>query len=169
MTVDAVRIGALAEREAPTLLKYFVRRVVVREDAADLLGETLLTLWRRAVDVPVTDEAARMWLFGVARRVLATHRRGRHRRCALAERLRAELAVTGATGDPVAEHVRAAVRALPERDRELVGLIHWEGFGPAEAAAILGIRPGTARMRYQRARERLATALEGLSRADASR
>lgn len=159
MSVDVAWVTALAEREAPRLLSYFERRVEVREDAADLLGETLLVLWRRASDIPASDVEAAMWLFGVARRVLAGHRRGGRRRLALAERLRNELAVAGAGADDIARHVRAAVRALPERDRELIGLVHWEGFTLAEAAAMLGIRPGAARMRYQRARARLAEAL----------
>jgi RNA polymerase sigma-70 factor (ECF subfamily) len=159
MSVDVGWVAALAEREAPRLLSYFERRVDVREDAADLLGETLLVLWRRSSDIPASDVEAGMWLFGVARRVLAGHRRGGKRRLALAERLRNELAVTSGVTDEVADHVRAAVRALPERDRELVGLVHWEGFALAEAAAILGIRPGAARMRYQRARVRLVNEL----------
>jgi RNA polymerase sigma-70 factor (ECF subfamily) len=159
MSVDVGWVAALAEREAPRLLSYFERRVDVREDAADLLGETLLVLWRRSSDIPASDVEAGMWLFGVARRVLAGHRRGGKRRLALAERLRNELAVTSGVTDDVADHVRAAVRALPERDRELVGLVHWEGFALAEAAAILGIRPGAARMRYQRARVRLVNEL----------
>jgi RNA polymerase sigma-70 factor (ECF subfamily) len=159
MSVDVGWVAALAEREAPRLLSYFERRVDVREDAADLLGETLLVLWRRSSDIPASDVEAGMWLFGVARRVLAGHRRGGKRRLALAERLRNELAVTSGVTDEVADHVRAAVRALPERDREHVGLVHGEGFALAEAAAILGIRPGAARMRYQRARVRLVNEL----------
>jgi len=159
MTSNATRAAALAEREADALLRYFERRVEEREDAADLLGMTLLALWRRSADIPIGDESARMWLFGVAGRVLSTHRRGRRRSLALADRLRGELAISGGGEYAVAERVRAAVRELPERDRELIGLTHWEGFGLSEAAKILGIRPGTARMRYQRARERLAVSL----------
>lgn len=164
MSRDAGRVAAIAEREAASLLAYFERRVDVREDAADLVGETLLVLWRRASSVPEADDEARMWLFGVARRVLGGHRRTRRRRTALAERLRAELMVASVSEDAAAEVVRAAVRALPEKDRELIGLVHWEGFALHEAAGILGIRAGTARMRYRRARERLA---RDLSRIDA--
>ena len=155
----ARRVADLAEREAAALLAYFERRVEPREDAADLVGETLLVLWRRARHVPTDETQARMWLFGVARRVLSTHRRGRRRRLALADRLRAELAVADMPSDALVRDVRAAVGALPERDRELVALVHWEGFALTEAAGILGIRPGAARMRYARARERLARML----------
>jgi RNA polymerase sigma-70 factor, ECF subfamily len=159
MSADPGRVAALADREAAALLAYFERRVEVRDDAADLLGETLLVLWRRARAVPADDVEARRWLFGVARRVLAGHRRGRQRRLALAERLRGELAIPPEEVDVVGQSVRAAVRRLPERDRELIGLVHWEGFTLQEAAEILGLKAGTARMRYLRARERLAREL----------
>ena len=159
MSLDAARIAALAEREAASLLAYFERRVEAREDAADLLGETLLVIWRRAASVPHADDQALMWVFGVARRVLSGYRRSRRRHLALAERLRDQLAVRPAGDDAVAESVRAAVRTLPEGDRELIGLVHWEGFALHEAADILGVRAGAARMRYRRARTRLAAVL----------
>lgn len=142
------------------MLLYFLRRVESREDAADLLGETLLVLWRRSDRVPDDAEQARMWLYGIARRVLATHRRGRGRGLALVDRLRDELAAHAPEPDEVTERVRAAVRSLPEKDRELIGLVHWDGFTLAEAAAIVGVRAGATRMRYQRARDRLRALLE---------
>jgi DNA-directed RNA polymerase specialized sigma24 family protein len=113
MSVDVGWVAALAEREAPRLLSYFERRVGVREDAADLLGETLLVLWRRSSDIPASDIEAAMWLFGVARRVLAGHRRGGKRRLALAERLRNELAVTSDMTDEVADECERRFARFP--------------------------------------------------------
>lgn len=162
---DDEKVARLVDRERDALLAYFERRVTVRADAADLVGEALLVIWRRSADLPHDDADARMWLYGVARRVLATHRRGRGRQRALADRLRGELAVSGDDRDELSSRVRDAVRDLAERDRELVGLIHWEGFALTEAASILGIRAGAARMRYARARARLARALGVESRA----
>jgi RNA polymerase sigma-70 factor (ECF subfamily) len=52
-----------------------------------------------------------------------------------------------------------AVMTLPRREEELIVLVHWEGFSVAQAAIIIGIRPGAARMRYHRARLRLLAAL----------
>jgi RNA polymerase sigma-70 factor, ECF subfamily len=159
-TVSAAsRVSVLFETEAVGLLGYFLRRVDDRDDAADLVGETALTLWRRADSIPADPQQARMWMYGVARRTLATHRRGQGRRLALTERLREELAVDIPTPDPRVDDVRAAVRALPPRERELIGLVHWEGFTVTQAAAIMGTRAGAAQMRYQRARARLRAAL----------
>jgi RNA polymerase sigma-70 factor (ECF subfamily) len=154
------RIASLFEAESLGLLGYFLRRVENREDAADLLAETALTLWRRALDVPLDPTEARMWAYGVARRTLLTNRRSDSRRTALAGRLRQDLLSRA----PHTEHerfddVHAAILSLQPRDRELIGLIHWEGFSVAQAAELLGIRAGAAQMRYSRARGRLKAIL----------
>lgn len=162
MQTDTSKVESLAERLAPALLTYFTRRVPDASDAADLLAETLLVVWRRSLDVPHDPDQARMWTYGVARRVLATHRRGGVRRNALAARLRAELELTPPTPNAPNDsetHAQAAVHAAIERlsplDQEIVRLVHWDGFALAEVAALLGKRPGTVRSRYHRARQRL--------------
>jgi DNA-directed RNA polymerase specialized sigma24 family protein len=72
-----------------SILGYVLRRTDNPDDAADVIAETFLTAWRRLEDVPC-DVGARLWLYGVARRVLANHHRGVRRRSALTERLRAD-------------------------------------------------------------------------------
>lgn len=156
------RIAAAAEREAPGLLAYFIRRTPVREDAADLLSDTMLVLWRRARDAPVDDAQLRPWLFGVAHRVLQRHRRSWARREAATQRLRSELeqhSYSGFTETDDAHRVRDALRELPELDQHIITLVHWEGFTQAEAASILGRNPSTVRTRYERARHRLRAVL----------
>src|ERR1700743_555243 len=61
------------------ILGYALRRTTRPEDAADVLAETFLTAWRRLDEVPDGD-GARLWLYGVARRVLANYYRGERRR-----------------------------------------------------------------------------------------
>lgn len=144
---------------SPDLLAYFERRVG-SADAADLLSETMLTAWRRIDDLPPDDIEARMWLFGVARRILANAERASVRRWKLAERLRDHLSSQPPTYDDAqAIDVRDAVRRLPDDLRDLVGLVHWEGFTLEEAARIVGIPASTARGRYGNARRRLADML----------
>ena len=155
----ADQVSALFDAESASLLGYFIRRVENREDAADLVAETALALWRRAADLPETSERARMWMYGIARRVLATHRRGAIRRTALADRLREEVSASVESPAPELDEVRDAVRSLPAKEQELIGLVHWEGFTVTEAAEVIGIRAGTAQMRYSRARKRLRSAL----------
>jgi RNA polymerase sigma-70 factor (ECF subfamily) len=141
---------------APDLLSYFGRRVHIPADAADLLSETFVVAWRRADRLPADPEQTRMWLFGVARRVLANAARGDIRRSGLADRLRAHLETRPSEHvDGDALDIRAALDALPDDQSELVRLVLWDGFTMPEAATILGIRETTARGRYQRARARL--------------
>lgn len=149
-------VRGLVERESRSLLDYFVRRTANPHDAADLLGETLLVVWRRESSIPSDPTEARMWMFGVARRVLAGHRRTRSRRQALSERLGETLTtVAERSADTDPDGVRAAIATLPEVDREIVRLVYWDGFTLADAAKIMGMRPATVRSRMARARERL--------------
>jgi RNA polymerase sigma-70 factor (ECF subfamily) len=135
------------------LLAYFVRRIVPTEDAADCLSETLVVLWRRRQSLPADEQDVRRWAYGIAKGVLANMRRGRVRHRALAERLRAE--VVASVVPPDDGDVADALDHLNTQDRELVALIVWDGFGVAEAGALLGLKPDAARSRYSRARARL--------------
>ena len=156
----ADHLTRVVERSAGDVLAYFERRVRDREDAADLLGETLLVAWRRAEVVPRDEVQARMWLFGVARGVLSNHARGVRRRLRLADALRDRLAlVVREDREDSRDAVVDAVEALPRDLAELVRLVHWDGFTLAEAAELMGIRPSTARGRYARARELLLRSL----------
>lgn len=151
---------------ADQLLGYFERRVTSREDAADLLAETMLQAWRRSSAMPAATERRRMWLFTIAANVLANHRRSTRRQRALADRLRGYLASSSPEPDHAeAIAVRDAVRRLDSADRELVTLIHWEGFSIVDAAEILGINPSTARSRYAAARGELKQALSPVAQA----
>jgi RNA polymerase sigma factor (sigma-70 family) len=143
------------------VLAYLLRRARNSDDAADALAETFLAAWRRLDDMP-DEERARLWLFGVARQVLANQRRGEQRRSALSARLRDELTeaavLTGRRDWSPA--VSAAFDSLPEHDRELLGLAAWEGLNPGEIAVTLGCSRNAARIRLHRARQRFARELE---------
>lgn len=141
------------------LLGYFERRVHHREDAADLLAETMLQAWRRVDVMPAERERRRMWLFTIAANVLANQRRSSRRRAALADRLRVQLRQAPAPDPAEASAVRDAVLRLHAAQRELVMLIHWDGLTIAEAAELLCLNASTARSRYATAREQLRQAL----------
>jgi RNA polymerase sigma-70 factor (ECF subfamily) len=156
--------GSLRETSSD-LLAYFERRLRSREDAADLLGETMLQAWRRVDDLPEGGPTRhRMWLFTIAAHVLANHRRSLRRHTALTDRLRQHVAVSRPEPD-AAElvTVRDAVLRLHDAHRELVMLIHWDGFSIVEAAELLGLNPSTARGRYAAARAALREALSELA------
>ena len=54
-------------------------------------------------------------------------------------------------------HLVTGLATLPERDRAVVELVDIAGLAPKEAAAALGLAPGTVRVRLMRARARLRT------------
>lgn len=164
----ADHVDATLRANASDLLGYLLRRTD-RDEAPDVLSDVFVTAWRRRDALPEDPTRARMWLFGVARRTLANHRRSRSRASALTERLQLALAETqlsaqqadtpGSESRERGREVRAAVATLPPRQRELVALVHWDGFSLTEAAEITGIRASTARSHYARARARLAEVL----------
>jgi RNA polymerase sigma-70 factor (ECF subfamily) len=143
------------------VLGYVLRRTRNSDDAADVVAETFLTAWRRLDHMPPGDRA-RLWLYGVARRVLANHHRGERRRSGLSDRLAAELA--GVQSDPecTAElaGIGAAFRSLPDPDREILALVAWEGLDNAEVAAVLGCSRNAVRIRLHRARAKFRTAID---------
>ncbi|BBH67752.1 DNA-directed RNA polymerase sigma-70 factor [Actinoplanes sp. OR16] len=140
------------------LLAYALRRVEQPEDASDVVAETFLVAWRRSGDLPPDDEV-RLWLYGVARRVLANHHRSGTRRDRLGERLRQRLAaVTSADpGHEVPQRlaVRDALKRLGDTDREILMLTAWEGLEPREVAEVIGENAAVVRTRLSRARRRL--------------
>ncbi|MDP9226354.1 MAG: sigma-70 family RNA polymerase sigma factor [Actinomycetota bacterium] len=146
-------------RETRTdLLAYIMRRSPNAEDAADMLAETYLIAWRKLDTIP-TGERARLWLFGVARNLLlkgASRRRSHH---ALVERLAGELRSAHPAHAPIEDErsaaLRAALAALPERDREILMLTAWEGLTPRQIAAVMGTPVNLVRVRLHRARTRL--------------
>ncbi|HUA27709.1 MAG TPA: RNA polymerase sigma factor [Streptosporangiaceae bacterium] len=143
------------------ILGYVLRRTDNPDDAADVIAETFLTAWRRLDAVPPGDQA-RLWLYGVARRVLANHHRGERRRIAANDRLRAQLAARYQPPEYTGElaGIAAAFRSLPEPDRELLALVGWEGLDHGQVAAVLGCSRNAVRIRLHRARRRLAEALD---------
>jgi len=143
------------------IVGYALRRAGNADDAADVIAETFLTAWRRIDDIPAV-EAARPWLYGVARRVLANQRRGEQRRTALGERLRSELAADPYDREPPPglDRVAVAFTRLGHTDREILTLAAWEGLDAGQIAVVLGCSRNAARIRLHRARRRLATALD---------
>jgi RNA polymerase sigma factor (sigma-70 family) len=154
---DEAEFGEAWDRDGPRVAAY-VRRHVPADDVADVVAETFLQAWRRWEGVPRPPIA---WLIGTARKVIGNSRRSTRRRTALQDRLvlldtaarPSEDAAVLATERMTA---LAGLAALSDQHREALLLVAWDGLSPDEAAAVLGIRPGTFRVRAHRAR----TALE---------
>jgi RNA polymerase sigma-70 factor (ECF subfamily) len=155
------RLEHLYTDHGRAVLAYAARRSPDVQDAADVVAETFLVAWRRLAEVP-PGGAARLWLYGVARNVLANQRRSERRRERLAERLRQELPAALEGVQPTSTDAGAVTVALAElgpEDQEVLRLCGWEELSPSEIATVLGISQIAARSRLHRARHRLRSAL----------
>jgi len=157
-------VEELYHRHAAEIRGYLYRRA--GSTGADLLGEVFVVALRRIEDLP-EPALRRAWLFGTARRLLlGEERASRHRRLAESEhaRMREQAAAPDPGHSVRVQAVREALASLRESDRELIRLTEWEQLPIAEAAAVLGLRPGTARVRLHRARRALTrhAAFQGL-------
>jgi RNA polymerase sigma-70 factor (ECF subfamily) len=133
----------------------FVRRRAPESLVDDVVSETFLVCWRKLDRIP--DEPL-PWLYAVARKTLANQRR----RLARDQRVGApESAAAFAEPEPVGDTVLAAAfAALSDRDREVLRLVAWEGLPLREAAVVLGCSALACRVRFHRAKTRLAQRLE---------
>jgi RNA polymerase sigma-70 factor (ECF subfamily) len=162
----AERMRAAFEASAADLLAYAERRVLPREDAADVISEAMVVAWRKVAALPADPQAARMWLFAIVKNTLLNHRRGARRRDDAVENLKAVIRADVAAGSHEGLEqldrelqVRAALAAIPADAAELIRLVFWDGFSLAEAAQLQKLPASTVRSRYARARELLAQQL----------
>ncbi len=157
---DDRRFAQLYERHYRPIREFCARRVP-RDAVDDAVADTFLTVWRCIDEVPA-GEAALVWMYGIAFRVVGHQRRSFSRRSRLNERLRVvEFRSAAAADDAVVDGVEtrrilAALARLGRTDAEVLRLVTWEELPVASAAAVLGIEPDAARQRLHRARRNLA-------------
>jgi RNA polymerase sigma-70 factor (ECF subfamily) len=162
--------GAVAEFEAvyranvADITAFFARRCEEPQSVADLTSETFVQAIASLRRFDPRRGSARMWLFGIARRIYAQHCKqtanGRDAVVLLAghrqlggdelDELAAKIDAQRAGRDLLARLAR-----LPELERAALELVDLAGLAPREAARVLHISPGALRMRLFRARNRL--------------
>ena len=155
--------GAIFDRHATALHRYLVRRVGV-EAADPLLGDLFRVAFEKRHTFDRARSDARPWLYGIASRLLAHHRRGEARRLAAMARLAGVDAARPGADDRAEARidaqrrwlpVAAAVVGLPDGERHALLLFAWEELTYEEIAAALDVPVGTVRSRLNRARRRL--------------
>lgn len=165
---DPDALEAFYREHIDAVQRFVARRVENHEDAADLTAEVFLAAIHASRDYKGDAAAPLAWLYGIARRVVASYHRSTARTLRAVSRIDArELLDEDATDRIVARidsqraarEVYRSLAALPERQRAVVELVAVDGLSLIEAAAALGISPGNARVRYHRARRGLSLAL----------
>jgi RNA polymerase sigma-70 factor, ECF subfamily len=136
-----------------------------RSEAEDVLQMTYLAIieGRARFD---GESSLKTWLFAVIRNHARS--RSRHLRYVLQSlsRIAAFAADEQTRDEPHSETHRlvAALHALPNRQREVLDLVFYRGLAIAEAAKVLGIGLGTARVHYERGKATLRRQLAALER-----
>lgn len=159
---DAAAFGELVRRLGPTARR--VARAVLDDpdDADDAAQEGLLAAWR-AIERFDPGRPFAPWLMQVVVNQARDLRRRRGVRAATA--IPADLPAAGRGPDQQAgdallrDRLRAALAALPERQRLVVTLFDAEGWAHAEIAALAGVPEGTVRSDLHQARRALRSAL----------
>jgi RNA polymerase sigma-70 factor (ECF subfamily) len=131
-------------------VRAYVRRRAPEAIVDDVVADVFVVCLRRLDEVP---REPLPWLYAVARKTLANERRR------LARRAPAEADV-GHEPEPVGDSVLAAAFAeLSDADREVLRLVAWEGVSLRDAARVLECSSVACRVRYHRAKSRLAARL----------
>jgi RNA polymerase sigma-70 factor, ECF subfamily len=164
-TSPLARFDTLFTAHQRHVLAYAMRRTQVLADAEDVAAETFTIAWRKFDSIPAAEPLP--WLYAVARRVLANHRRGSGRRDRLAALLRVEdVATPIRAGEDRDGPAFVALASLAPADQEVLRLVAWEELGNQGIAQVLGITPNAVAIRLHRARARFADALSRGSSGD---
>jgi RNA polymerase sigma-70 factor (ECF subfamily) len=153
------RFASLYREHYRSVWAYAVRRMERHADAADVVADVFTIAWRRLAEVP-DPPADLLWLYGVARRVVAGKRRSAGRLRDLIARLQwAAVPAPASTGDQLTDRLLDAVARLRPVEREAIALVHWEQLSHGEAARVLGCSANAVAIRVHRARSRLRQTL----------
>jgi RNA polymerase sigma factor (sigma-70 family) len=156
------RFHAVVDRHFDAIAAFLSRRV--GPDAAqDLAQETFIAAFRARARFDTRFESARPWLFGIAARAVASHRREERRQLELYRRAAAGPRPLAAVdpGSSLDPELFAGLRALARRDRDALLLHVWGELSYEETAAALDVPVGTVRSRINRARRKLSDHLSG--------
>ncbi|MFI6600367.1 RNA polymerase sigma factor [Nonomuraea sp. NPDC050536] len=160
--------AALFDRHADEIFRYAARRLGL-ELADDVTGEVFLVAFRARSRYDRAWPDARPWLYGIATKVIAQHRRAERRRTQAMAKVSPER--PGGFDDRSADRVTAeqlqprlarALDRLNSAERDLLLLVAWADLTYEDAAVALGVPVGTVRSRLHRLRVKVRRALGGI-------
>jgi RNA polymerase sigma-70 factor, ECF subfamily len=155
---DRDSVQRLYETHGRALLAYACSLAPDAGRAEDIVHQVFLKLLTRRIDVP---DSALPYLLRAVRNTALNERR----------RWRREVELTDATGwleapadrQEEALALEAALRTLPQEQRELIVLHIWAQLSFEEAAAVVGCSPNTAASRFRYGRDKLRAILRPLA------
>lgn len=168
---DAEAFTPIYDRYFPVIHHYVAGRLG-RQSADDLAADTFLTAFRQRTRFDPRRGAVRPWLFGIATKIVAQHRRTEIRRYrALSRTATGPEAAESHEGRVVASvglqpGLARALAALNRGERDVLLLSAFAELSHEEIGQALGISPGTVGSRLSRARAKLRTQFEELTSDD---
>lgn len=164
---DDLAIHLYREHAAPLLRFVLTLNGGVRQDAEDVVQETLVRAWRHADRLDPREGTLRPWLLTVARRLVIDE----HRRRTVRPREVSDAALEHLPSDANVERALSAMEVselldtLSDSHREALAATFLKGKSVAEAAAELGVPVGTVKSRvyYALRALKVAAAERGLT------
>jgi RNA polymerase sigma-70 factor, ECF subfamily len=154
-------VRALYSEHGPALVGYVTRITGDPQRAEDIVQETLLRAWRKAGSLDGGPASLRAWLFTVAHNLAIDEHRARTVRAEDDSAALTDVPVVGQLDRALeAWQITEALRTLSRDHREALIETYFRGRSVAEAAAILGVAPGTVKSRTYYALRALRAALE---------
>lgn len=147
--------NALFEREMPAIYSYALSRTGKPGDAEDLAAQVFELAWRNAAALVDRGLPARAWLFGIARNVVAEHRRGLFRRPPALDLGAFEGADEGTEIDTDQLALAEAIARLRRADAEVVTLRFLHGLSIQETAEVMRSSLDAVKARQSRALRKL--------------
>jgi RNA polymerase sigma factor (sigma-70 family) len=166
IATDRAAFAAFYQAHFDTVLGFVSRRVTDAHLAADLTADVFLAALQ-AASAYRGDGPPAAWLLGIARRVVASEHRRAATDHAAQQRISGRRLLEATDVEALEERIDAErkaramyhlVQQLPAGQRAVVELVAVDGLSLHDAAAVLGIRPTTARVRWLRARRALRSA-----------
>lgn len=163
-------LEAFYREHVEAVQRFVVRRVNDPHTAADLTADVFLAAIETAAGYSPSLGTPRAWVFGIARNVVSMEHRRRGRQAAAAARLGGRRVLEPDALERAHERIDAErearglhhrVQELPQALRSVFELVAVDQLSVKDAAAVLNITQGTARVRLHRARRALSTTSEG--------
>ena len=152
--------SVLFQRHRTPVYQFIARQVADRALAEDVFQVVFLKAFRALASYR-GDAGFRTWLFSIAVHAIADERRKSRTAVALPEDLMAAPRPSAETGE-VTAMVRRAIGDLPEKHRRLFLLVRYHGMRIAEAAAAVGLTPGSAKVTLFRIQSTIGSQLKSL-------
>lgn len=146
---DEARVRAWYQQHGAAILAFATGLTGDRAIAEDVLQETLVRAWRHAGSLSESIGSVRSWLFTVARNIVTDHFRAKSVRPREVAQLQETAPAERDHAQRVVDSIVAlqALEMLSREHRLVLEQLYFRGQSVSEAAASLGIPPGTVKSR----------------------